>query len=233
MLAAEVAERSRDVDPARLVYYAEVRPDTELRDVLVGLSFHLHRWGLTEPFAKSVEIGPPDEEVIAKLAKLYSSLNQPILLVVDLVQGSSSERFARELASFIRALSTSSVFRLAVLGQESALRALTQLERDQYAVGQVDVRGFRFEEFFSLVAQNHSSAVSGWNQRRLPCPQGVSTTSRASRSVADAELTPNIQQVWDRRLRREPNGPCCHHPPIGYRPSWENDVFFLGPFIFF
>jgi hypothetical protein len=70
MLAAEVAEQSRDVDPARLVYYAEVRPDTDLRDVLVGLSFHLHRWGLTEPFAKSVEIGPPDEEVIAELAKL-------------------------------------------------------------------------------------------------------------------------------------------------------------------
>lgn len=157
MLAAEVAVRSLDADPARLVYYAEVRPDTELRDVLVGLSFHLHRWGLTEPFAKSVEIGPPDEEVIAKLAKLYSSLVQPILLIVDLVQGSSSDRFARELASFIRALPTSSEFRLAVLGQESAFRTLTQLERDQYAVGQVDVRGFRFEEFFSLVAQNHSN----------------------------------------------------------------------------
>jgi hypothetical protein len=158
MLAAEVAERSRDIDPARLVYYAEVRPDTELRDMLVGLSFHLHRWGLTAPFIKSVEIGPPDEEVIAELAKLYSSLVQPILLVVDLVQGSSSDRFARELASFIRALSTSSEFRLAVLGQESALRALTQLERDQYAVGQVDVRGFRFEEFFSLVAQHHTNS---------------------------------------------------------------------------
>ncbi len=157
MLAAEVAERSHEADPARLVYYAEVRPDTELRDVLVGLSFHLHRWGLTEPFAKSVEIGPPDEEVIAKLAKLYSSLVQPILLIVDLVQGSSSDRFARELASLIRALPTSSKFRLAVLGQESAYRTLTQLERDQYAVGQVDVRGFRFEEFFSLVALNHSN----------------------------------------------------------------------------
>jgi hypothetical protein len=157
MLAAEVAERSLDVDPARLVYYAEVRPDTELRDVLVGLSFHLHRWGLTDPFVKSVEIGPPDEEVIGELGTLYASISQPILLLVDLVEGSSSDRFAREIAAFIRSCSPSSAFRLAVLGQESAFRALTQLERDQYAVGQVDVRGFRFEEFFSLVAQNHSN----------------------------------------------------------------------------
>ncbi|MBR1068861.1 hypothetical protein [Bradyrhizobium liaoningense] len=155
MLAAEVAEQSLAVDSARLVYYAEVRPDTELRDVLVGLSFHLHRWGLTALFPKSVETGPPDDEVIAKLAKLCSSLGQPILLLVDLVQGSCSDRFARELATFIRACSLPSEFRLAVLGQESAFRALTQVERNQYAVSQVDVRGFRFEEFVALVAQSH------------------------------------------------------------------------------
>jgi hypothetical protein len=76
MLAAEVAEQSLAVDPARLVYYAEVRPDTELRDVLVGLSFHLHRWGLTAPFIKSVEIGPPDEEVIEELGRLLPFLLQ-------------------------------------------------------------------------------------------------------------------------------------------------------------
>ncbi|WP_316186685.1 MULTISPECIES: HEAT repeat domain-containing protein [unclassified Bradyrhizobium] len=157
MLAAEIAERSLDVDPGRLVYYAEVRPDTELRDVLVGLSFHLHRWGLTAPFAKSVEIGPPDEEVIELLGRLYSSLGQPILLLVDLVEGASSGRFARDIAAFIRSCTPLSSFRLAVLGQESAFRALTRLERDQYAAGRVDVRGFRFEEFFSLVAQNHTN----------------------------------------------------------------------------
>lgn len=157
LLAAEVAEGSLGVDPARLVYYAEVRPGTELRDVLVGLSFHLHRWGLTAPFIKSVEIGPPDEEVLGELGRLYSSLGQPILLLVDLVEGSSSDRFAREIAAFVRSCTPSSLFRLAVLGQESAFRALTQLERDQYAVGRVDVRGFRFEEFFSLVAQNHAN----------------------------------------------------------------------------
>lgn len=155
MLAAEVAEQSHAVDATRLVYYAEVRPDTELRDVLVGLSFHLHRWGLTAPFIKSVEIGPPDDEVIAELAMLYSSFGQPILLLVDLVQGSCSDRFARELATFIRACPTTSEFRLAVLGQESAFRALTQLERNQYGISQVDVRGFRFEEFAALVAQSH------------------------------------------------------------------------------
>ena len=55
MLAAEVVEHSRVADPDRLVYYAEVRSDVGLRDVLVGVAFDLRRNGIREPFAVSVE----------------------------------------------------------------------------------------------------------------------------------------------------------------------------------
>ena len=153
-LAAEVVELSRSVDPDRLVYYAEVRTGVGLRDVLVGVAFHLRRLGIQEPFAVSVENGPADDEALTRLARSYSTIPQEILLLVDLVEGGCSTAFARDLASFIRALS-SHACRIAVLGQESALRELSALDRDQHGVRRLDIRGFGFEEFVTLVAHYH------------------------------------------------------------------------------
>ncbi len=157
MLAAEVAEKSRASDPERLVYYAEVRSDIALRDILVGLSFHLHRRGLPALFAESVATGPADDDVLARLAKRYSSLTQPILLLVDLVEGSSDDAFAQDLATFVRSLLPSSALRVVVFGQESAFRALSGLEKEQHGVVRADIRGFGFEEFVTLVSKYHPS----------------------------------------------------------------------------
>lgn len=155
-LAAEAVEQSRIVDPRRLVYYAEVRPELGLRDVLVGVAFHLRRHDISEPFSISVESGPTDEDVLARLARSYSTVPREILLLVDLVEGTCSTAFARDLATFIRALS-SSVCRIAVFGQESALRELSLLERDEHGVSRLDIRGFGFEEFVTLVTHHHPS----------------------------------------------------------------------------
>jgi hypothetical protein len=57
MLAAEVCERSSIVSPDRTVAYVEVRPDTALRDVLVGAAFYLRDFGINQPFAVAVECG--------------------------------------------------------------------------------------------------------------------------------------------------------------------------------
>jgi hypothetical protein len=154
MLAAEVVERSRSTDPARQVYYAEVRADVGLRDVLAGVAFHLRRIGIREPFAISVESGPTEEDVLARLARSYSTITRDVLLLVDLVEGTCSQAFARDLAAFVRALS-SPVCRIAVFGQESALRELSQVEKDELGVSRLDIRGFRFEEFVALVARYH------------------------------------------------------------------------------
>jgi hypothetical protein len=153
-LAAEAVKRSRIADPDRLVYYAEVRSDVGLRDVLVGVAFHLRRLGILEPFPISVESGPADEEVLARLGRSYSTIPQEILLLVDLVEGTCSPAFARDLAIFIRALS-SSMCRIAVLGQDSAFRELSPLEQDEHGVSRVDIRGFSFEEFVVLVTHRH------------------------------------------------------------------------------
>jgi hypothetical protein len=155
-LAGEVVEQSRICDPDRQVYYAEARPDARLRDVLVGVAFHLRRIGIQEPFRISIDSDAGNEEVLARLARSFSTIPRAILLLVDLVEGICNEAFARDLAIFVRSLS-SSWSRIAVFGQESALRELSQLERDEHGVSRLDVRGFRFEEFVRLVRHNHAN----------------------------------------------------------------------------
>ena len=154
MLAADAISRSRTVDPQRIALYIEVRPDDGLRDALVGVAFHMRRFGAPEPFGIAVEGSATDQDVVAQLARSFAGASRDMLLVMDLVQGTCSDAFSRDLAIFVRCLS-STACRIMVFGQESALRGLTALERDQHGVRHTDIRGFRFEEFVELVSQSH------------------------------------------------------------------------------
>jgi hypothetical protein len=154
MLTAEIAANARASEPDRQVHYAEVRSGVSFRDVLVGVAYHLRRIGIQEPFALSVDANLTGEQLLARLARSYSALPRPLLLLVDLVEGTSDAGFARDLATFVRALS-SPVCHIAIFGQESALRDLTPLERDQIGVSRLDVPGFSFEEFVRLVTIYH------------------------------------------------------------------------------
>ena len=100
MLAAEVIKLLHVTDPDRLAYYAEVRPAVRLREVLAGVAFCLRRVGISEPFAVSVQAGPTDDEVLMRLARSFSAMPREILLVMDLVEGTCSPAFARDLATF-------------------------------------------------------------------------------------------------------------------------------------
>ncbi|WP_377807922.1 hypothetical protein ABNQ38_14670 (plasmid) [Azospirillum sp. A29] len=153
-LAGEVAQRSRTTDPERFVYYAEVRPSVGLRDVLTGVAFHLRRTGISEPFSVSVNGHLAWEEILSRLARSFSGIPQAVLLLLDLVEGTCTDTFAHDLATFVCGLS-SPVCRVAVFGQESALRTLSQLDRNAHGIGRLDIPGFRYEEFVALVARRH------------------------------------------------------------------------------
>ena len=101
--------------------------------MLVGVAFHLRRVGIRDPFAVSVESDAGNELALARLARSFSTVPRDILLLVDIVDGTCTPAFARDLATFIRALSTS-VCRIAVFGQESALRELSAVERYEQGV---------------------------------------------------------------------------------------------------
>ena len=200
MLAAEVVEQLQIVDPGRRAYYAEVRPDTGLREVLVGVAFHLRRIGISEPFAISVQADLAHEEVLRRLARFYTTVSQEILLLLDLVEGTCSDAFARDLATFVRALSSSGC-RIAVLGQESALRQLSPLERDEHGVNRIDIRGFRFEEFLALVAHYHSSPDRAmlWDiYHRVTAGRAAGLFAQLAQSLARAS---SLQEMADMAAR--------------------------------
>lgn len=154
MLAAEVSERSRKLNPGRLVIYVEARTETSFRDVLVGFAFHLRRLGFGQLFATAVNRQASTEVVLAEMARALLAVPRETLLLVDMVQGTCSEPFARDLATFVRAGSLGGC-RIAVLGQESAFRDLSILDRNQFGVGNIDVRGFNVDEFVALVSRRH------------------------------------------------------------------------------
>jgi hypothetical protein len=153
-LAAEAIAHSREAEIDRITYYVEVRGDETMRNVLVGLAFHLRRRGIPEPFGLALRPTIPDEAMLADVAGVLGNLSQPILLVMDLVDGSCSQQFARDLAAFVRAL-TPGKLRLAVFGQQASLSELSPFDRERHSVERLDIRGFTFEEFVRLCARTY------------------------------------------------------------------------------
>ena len=157
MLAAEVVEHSRDVDPTVASITRKCVERFRCATCSLGSPFICAASASRNRLWFSVQCGPAEEEALARLARAYSALSQEVSLLVDLVDGTCSLAFARDLATFIRALSPSA-FRIAVLGQESGLRELTAAERQDHGVMRLDLRGFRFEEFVLLVGHHHANA---------------------------------------------------------------------------
>ena len=157
MLAAEVYQQSRKEDNSRPIFYVEVGLGTQLRDVLIGVAFHLRRYGYTLPFriASTVVSGTTaHDKAIEELVHSLASVPRTFLLLIDMIDGSCDEGFCRDLRIFANT-NTETGCRLAVLGQESAFRHLTDLEREHLDVHSVDIRGFNFDEFLELTRQNH------------------------------------------------------------------------------
>lgn len=235
MLAAEVCERSHLIDPDRLVIYAEVRPDTALRDVLVGAAFHLRRFGIDRPFATGVESMTASDAMMERLAESLSSIPKSLLLLVDLVQGNCSEAFARDLATFVRALDPPAC-RVAVLGQESAFRQVTALDRERLGVGGVDVRGFNVDEFVMLALRRHPGPNHARFHEvfcRVTAGRAAGLYARLARSLADA---PSLEAMTD--LSRRPADEILERAEQlrfagisdGARPAAEKLVCFALPF---
>jgi hypothetical protein len=159
-LAAQAAAALEDHDPGRLPIYVRVRADAAFRDVMSGVSFYLLRRGIPDLFGLAVESKPADETVIDRLAQICSGLSRPVQLLLDLAEGACNVQFGRDLGRFARALTPGSC-RLVVFGQQSTLSGLSPAEIDSAGVLAINMRGFRWEEFVSLVGRYHLGADRG------------------------------------------------------------------------
>ena len=157
MLAAEVYHQSRKENGSQPTFYVEIRLETQLRDVLIGIAFHLRRYGYTLPFSIAANLTTSTSANDIALEELTRSLGggpSRFLLLLDMVDGSCSEAFCRDLRVFVKS-SAETGCRLAVFGQESAFRHFSELDRQQLKIRSVDIRGFNYNEFRQLIEQNH------------------------------------------------------------------------------
>ncbi|SEI17332.1 HEAT repeat domain-containing protein [Pseudomonas asplenii] len=155
-LATEALELSQQTRPNRITLYAEVRSGVSLRDCLVGTTFHLRRLGIEKPFSVAIQPDKADEGVLIDLADVLSEISNECLLLLDLVEGNEPSGFARDLATFIRAMK-SNMLRLMIFGQERGLRELNNFEQMQLGVRSLNAPGLSFEEFVTLVGQHHAN----------------------------------------------------------------------------
>ncbi|OZB70585.1 hypothetical protein [Thiomonas sp. 13-64-67] len=156
-LAAQAAAALEDYDPGRLPIYVRVRANAAFRDVMSGVAFHLLRRGIPDLFALAVESKPANETVIDRLAEICSGLSRPVQLLLDLAEGTCNAQFGRDLGRFARALTPGSC-RLVVFGQQSTFSELSPVETDSAGVLAINMRGFRWDEFVSLVGRYHLGA---------------------------------------------------------------------------
>lgn len=200
LLASEVLELSLETEPGRIVLYAEARQDMGLRDVLVGAAFHLRRLGKRHPFPAGVDGRVSADEAIETLARAFSVAATDVLLLVDLLQGSCSDAFARELAAFVGLLRPHG-FRLAVLGQESAFRQMTPAERGRLDVSTVEIGGFNQDEFVRLASGRHprpDHALLNEVFRRMTAGRRSGLYAKLARALSEAPSLAAMREMAKR-----------------------------------
>jgi hypothetical protein len=137
------------------VSYVEAGRDRSLREILTAAAFHLRQQGITTLWDALTQESTTEEQRIRTAAAALSGITDRVLVLVDLVEGDCNAELARLLAEFIRS-GPPEQFTLAIFGQESALRDLTPLQREQANIPPaIEQIGFRFDEFEALVGHFH------------------------------------------------------------------------------
>ncbi|RKG61236.1 ATP-binding protein [Corallococcus sp. AB011P] len=152
--ATELFHKLRETEPDTAVLYAEVRNDTTWQGVLEGVAYALGRRGETAPYKLLPSLRDGDDKALIDLADELEAYATPVALLVDLIDGTASKKFIRDLARFAQRFPAAPKTRLWVFGQEDALAELSNTERATRHLPCVSIPGFAWEEFLDL-AQLH------------------------------------------------------------------------------
>jgi hypothetical protein len=155
LIARELMEYLNQEDNGAEMLYAEVKNNADFRDVLAGLTYSLRNFEITQPFAFAVHQNLSDARTIGDIARSLNSVEQPIILLLDLVNGSCSDEFAESLRDFLTSFRSNKV-NLIVAGQESSFRRLSAFQRKLLNIPEpIYMPGFDFEEFIELIKLCH------------------------------------------------------------------------------
>ncbi|MFT3764775.1 MAG: ATP-binding protein [Minicystis sp.] len=154
-LARAVHDQVKRTLPDVDAIYAEVHRDRTLREVLAAVGFHLRKRGGSALRDVAERTGITEEERVREAARALHEVSSKTLILVDLVQGDCDDELARLLSIFLLA-GPPERCTVAIFGQESALRALTPMERQLAGIpARIEQRGFRPDEFETLVRTFH------------------------------------------------------------------------------
>lgn len=148
--AIQLFERLRTEEPDTAVLYAEVREDTRWRSVLEGVALAVGRRGGAAPYALLPAIRAGEDEALLTMADALDAAAIPVALLVDIVMGTASAEFRRDLARFALRLPANPSFRLWVFCQEDALAELSDAERSVRRLLRVPAIGLDWESFLTL-----------------------------------------------------------------------------------
>jgi hypothetical protein len=132
------------------VLYAEVREGTAWRNVLEGVVYAVGRRAADAPFELLPSIRAGEDEALLKMADALEGAGIAVALLVDLVDGTATASFLRDLARFALRLPATPKTRLWVFGQEDSLAEMSDAERNARRLSRVPVPGLGWEEFLAL-----------------------------------------------------------------------------------
>lgn len=198
-LASEVLEYIRSNQPDRNVFYANVTENNSLIDVLSGLAFHLRRYGINTPFKIAIDNQLSTENALQELAKSLSSCSLKIMLLIDLVHGTCSDSFAKELNHFISSISSQHL-QIAIFSQEMPLREMSSSSKVLYKIEQLNIPGFKFEEFVQLVTYQHQDVD---RSKLLWIYQRITVGREAGLLVSLAQTLAHVETIEDMRIIAE------------------------------
>lgn len=198
-LASEVLEYIRSNQPDRNVFYANVTENNSLIDVLSGLAFHLRRYGINTPFKIAIDNKLSTENALQELAKSLSSCSLKIMLLIDLVHGTCSDSFAKELNHFISSISSQHL-QIAIFSQEMPLREMSSSSKVLYKIEQLNIPGFNFEEFVQLVTYQHQDVD---RSKLLWIYQRITVGREAGLLVSLAQTLAHVETIEDMRIIAE------------------------------
>ncbi|MDO6643237.1 hypothetical protein [Acinetobacter guillouiae] len=198
-LASEILEYIRSNQPDRNVFYANVTENNSLIDVLSGVAFHLRRYGITTPFKIAIDNQLSTENTLQKLAKSLSSCSLKIILLIDLVHGTCSDSFAKALNHFISSISSQHL-QIAIFSQEMPLREISSSSKLLYKIEQLNIPGFKFEEFVQLVTYQHQDVD---RSKLLWIYQRITVGRETGLLVSLAQTLAHVETIEDMRIIAE------------------------------